>query len=82
MHAPTIKENSSVSGKSGSIERIAAGEIGVSPYRSSDGKRSGCDFCPYHGVCSFDQTLEGFSYRKLEDLTKEEVLERIREELE
>ena len=28
-------------------------------------KKEACSYCPYHGVCGFDERMEGFSYRKL-----------------
>jgi len=41
---------------------ILAGRVDISPYRQ--GNRSGCDFCPYHPVCSFDLQLPGATYRR------------------
>ena len=42
---------------------ILKGDIEVSPYKTE--KREACSYCPYHGVCGFDERMEGFSYRKL-----------------
>lgn len=42
---------------------ILKGDIEVSPYKTE--KKEACSYCPYHGVCGFDERMEGFSYRKL-----------------
>ena len=31
-----------------------------------DGETSACKWCPYKGICGFDERLEGCSYRRLE----------------
>ena len=58
--------------------RIFDGEIGAEPYQLGDD--TGCDYCPYHGVCGFDSSSPGWGYRKLEDIKDEtEILARMRE---
>lgn len=42
---------------------ILKGDIEVSPYKLE--KKEACAYCPYHGVCGFDEKMPGFSYRKL-----------------
>ena len=60
--------------------RIFAGEIGAEPYRLGDS--TGCDYCPYHGICGFDPASPGWEYRKLEDIKdEEEILERMEESM-
>lgn len=60
--------------------RIFDGETTVSPYRMKN--ESGCDYCPYHGVCGFDLKVPGFGYRRLtEPKEKEELLARMQEEI-
>lgn len=69
-----------VSGSTKKIEnRILGGDISVNPYEM--GQSKGCDYCPYRGVCRFDEKIPGYEYRKLGKLKKEEVIERMREEL-
>lgn len=59
--------------------RIFDGEIGAEPYQL--GNDTGCDYCPYHGVCGFDNSSPGWGYRKLEDIKDEgEILARMQAE--
>ncbi|MBQ6550236.1 MAG: PD-(D/E)XK nuclease family protein [Lachnospiraceae bacterium] len=51
---------------------MTSGRIPVNPYKAE--KDNGCTFCPYAGVCGFDERIEGFSKKrlrkkKLSDLT-------------
>lgn len=56
---------------------IFDGEIGARPYQL--GNRTGCDYCPYSGICGFDVSTPGWEYRKLEEIKEEEeILERMR----
>ncbi|MFP3155096.1 PD-(D/E)XK nuclease family protein [Lachnospiraceae bacterium ZAX-1] len=58
--------------------QIIDGNIKANPYLLGD--KSGCDYCPYHGVCGFDKRLPGYGYRRLPDLKKkEEILEKMQE---
>mgnify|MGYP004513604929 len=60
-------------------KKIFAGDISVHPY-SLDG-RTGCDYCPYHTVCGFDNRLPGYSYHKLEKFDHaDDVLQRMKNE--
>lgn len=43
---------------------------------------TGCDYCAYRDICGFDIRLDGYQYRELEKYSAEEVLEKIRKELE
>ena len=43
--------------------RIMEGETAAEPVR--DGEGSACDWCPYRGICGFDERLEGFRYRQM-----------------
>lgn len=61
--------------------QIFRGEIGAEPYRLGDS--SGCDYCPYHGICGFDAASPGWEYRKLEEIKDEgEIFARMEESLE
>lgn len=60
-------------------ERMAAGEAAASPYEL--GGNTACDYCAYRAVCGFDARISGCEYRGLEKYTREEVMERIREEI-
>jgi ATP-dependent helicase/nuclease subunit B len=56
--------------------RIYDGEVAVNPY--TDGTESSCTYCPYGAVCGMDGRIPGYGYRKLDKLTREEALERMR----
>lgn len=59
--------------------RMMSGDVEIAPY--VQGNTSSCAYCPYKGVCKFDEKIPGYEYRVLEKLTKEEVMERWREEV-
>ena len=59
---------------------ILDGSVSVKPYKS--GTRTGCDFCPYHSVCGFDQKTKGYGYRRFKKLKPEEVWGEIEEKKE
>ncbi|MFD2672414.1 helicase-exonuclease AddAB subunit AddB [Marinicrinis sediminis] len=52
-------------------ERILDGEVGIEPIKF--GKKTPCQFCPYHAVCQFDPLFEQNDYRSLYGLQREEV---------
>ncbi len=59
---------------------IYRGEVTAHPYQMK--KESGCDYCPYHGICGFDLKVPGFSYRRLaEPKDKEEILKNMAKEV-
>lgn len=61
-------------------ENIASGKIKVAPYKN--GQHSGCDYCPYHGICGFETGLDGYEYKTFDpSLDSKNVLERIREDV-
>lgn len=61
-------------------QRIFEGEISANPYRLGD--KTGCDYCPYHGICGFDSNIPGQDYRKLEQIKDdEEIFRRMLEEM-
>lgn len=60
--------------------QILAGDIEASPYQLGD--KTGCDYCPYHGVCGFDPAMPGQEYRKLEQIKEQdEILNRMSKEI-
>lgn len=58
---------------------ILNGEIAWNPYTKSDG--DACEYCNYKSVCGFDKKLGMHLYHELEDLSKDEAMERIRDEI-
>ena len=57
-------------------EEMKSGRADAAPYEM--GQQTGCDYCPYRNICGFDGEIEGYAYRRLAKLAKDEVLERIR----
>lgn len=57
---------------------ILDGQIGIQPVHT--GVRKACDYCPYKGLCQFDQKICGNAYRRMKKYKDEEVLEIIRQE--
>lgn len=55
---------------------ILDGEISVNPCRQTG--ECACDYCSFASVCGFDGRIDGYEYRQLEGLSKEEALEKIR----
>ena len=61
-------------------QKIFDGEIAAKPYQL--GEDTGCDYCPYHGICGFDPSVPGQNYRKLENIKDDaEILRKMQEEL-
>ena len=60
-------------------DKMKDGKIEISPYEM--GQNKGCDYCPFKGVCRFDEKIEGCEYRRLGKLTDDEVLEKMRKEM-
>lgn len=59
-------------------EQILEGNISVSP--CEQGTFQACSYCAYRGICDFDEKIPGYENRILGQLSKEELLERMREE--
>lgn len=57
---------------------ILAGRIRVDPYKK--GNEEACTYCAYRKVCGFDGRVPGYEKRQLEDLSKEEALEKMEED--
>lgn len=52
---------------------ITEGKIDLNPFQHN--QRTACDFCEFRSVCQFDPTLTDNRYRRLKDMTDEEVIE-------
>ena len=57
---------------------IAAGHIEKKPYVRKR-QEDGCMYCPYKGVCGFDESRVGYEKRQIEPLSAEEVWEKMEE---
>lgn len=58
--------------------RILDGDIEVNPY--SLGKKSACTYCNFRSICGFDVSTPGYKTRELEKLSKDEVMNLMKEE--
>ena len=58
---------------------ILKGNVDIAPYEME--KHTGCDYCPYHGVCGFDERIPGYQYRKIGKESKEEILSKMEQEV-
>lgn len=58
---------------------ILEGYVQASPYKLEN--KDACTYCPYHGICGFDERIDGFTHRNLRKEKQEEILEKMREEL-
>ena len=59
--------------------RMLDGETEISPCITE--KKESCTYCPYHGICGFDERIPGFSYRRLPKMTQEEVMKYMKKEM-
>ena len=57
-------------------KKIREGEISRNPL-IIDGQHDSCTYCPYHSICGFDTSLDGFKYRKITSLDDEEIFKKI-----
>lgn len=56
---------------------ILKGEMALNPYEK--GQQSSCTYCSYKNVCGFDRQMPGMAMRQLEELTEEQVYEKMTE---
>ena len=59
---------------------ILRGNAAASPYRLSS--EEACTYCPYRGVCGFDERLPGCRFRLIKNMDVEEALRAMQEETE
>ena len=59
---------------------ILDGRISVNPYEK--GTNEACTYCAYKKVCGFDACLPGYEKRSLENLSKEDAMQRMRAQAE
>ena len=57
---------------------MKGGRADAAPYEM--GQQTGCDYCPYKNICGFDGQIEGYEYRRLAKMSKDEVLRKMKEE--
>ena len=57
---------------------IMDGKAEIDPYRY--GTRNACDYCPYRGICGFDTKIEGYGFREITSMKRDEAIGKMREE--
>ena len=65
----------------GNVDKAAGildGSIHINPYRR--GQESSCTYCPYNGVCGFGEDLPGGKFRRLNNLSEEDIWAQIKTE--
>ncbi len=55
---------------------ILGGHIEIQPINT--GTRKACDYCPYKGICQFDQKICGNDFKRIKKYKDDEVLEMIK----
>ncbi|WP_240468602.1 helicase-exonuclease AddAB subunit AddB [Gracilibacillus sp. YIM 98692] len=55
---------------------ITEGEVKLNPFQQK--QQTACEFCSYRSVCQFDPTLTENNYRKLKELSDEEIMELVK----
>ena len=56
-------------------QEIYRGNVEVAPF--SDGKSSGCEYCPYKAVCGFDVKIKGYEERIGKKVDTKDIFERM-----
>lgn len=59
-------------------KKILSGDVSVNPYERKG--RTGCDYCPYQGICGFDRKIPGYEYRRLDQLSSKDVWGKLEKE--
>ncbi len=57
-------------------KRILNGEADPMPYVL--GGETGCDYCGYRDICGFDPRIDGYKYNKLDKISKDEAVLRMK----
>lgn len=60
------------------VEHIRMGQAEASPARTK--KSDPCKFCDFRSACHFDDTLDAARVRRFEEMSNDEVIQRLREE--
>lgn len=56
---------------------IMKGNIAIAPYKED--KKTACDYCDYRGICGFDPSFEGNSYRRIKKENKKNIWDKLEE---
>lgn len=58
-------------------KEILEGQIALNPYEK--GSSEACTYCAYRKVCGFDPAIPGYEKRRLEELKREEAIDKMKE---
>ncbi|MFV0465148.1 MAG: helicase-exonuclease AddAB subunit AddB [Lachnospiraceae bacterium] len=61
-------------------QRILDGDIQIAPYQMSD--KEACDYCDFRSICQFDIKIPGYEYRKLKNISDDDILAKMSHEVE
>ncbi len=61
-------------------KEVLSGNIEMKPYKNK-AKHAHCEYCPYKSICNFSIDKKGNNYFYIKNMDKEEVLDKIKEEL-
>ncbi len=59
-------------------QRMMQGDISTAPYALAG--TTGCDYCEFGAVCQFDPKVPGFGFRRLNELSEEEIKQEFHKE--
>ena len=59
--------------------RMENGESEARPYEM--GQLTGCDFCEFHNICGFDDSIPGYQYRRFHKASSDQILDKIRKDI-
>lgn len=62
-------------------KEIVKGKIDLKPYYESKTKKTPCQYCEYHSICQFNPGFCNNQYRIIPQMTKEEALLQMQDEL-
>ena len=58
-------------------QRILSGEVGLNPFYKVKDKKRACEYCPFRSVCNFDVMLKENQYHRIENLKKNDIIDRL-----
>lgn len=64
-------------------KEILNGRIAVNPYKNKNasGEKDSCEYCPFSGICGFDELIPGFKSRNYSRLEDEKIYEKMQTDI-
>ena len=60
-------------------KEIMDGNIDVKPYQL--GEQNPCTYCPYGGICGFDENISGYEYKNIKKMPNDELIKKMEKEV-